>query len=305
MSKIPALLFGVAVAIASLGGCDDQDAPKHGAKIDRRHGAAVSARLGPDWRSPDSAPSSVWRFAGGAGSDDQSIGRIRAALDANMLPPRDSVNIGDLIGAVLAPRPLDGSGEDRPIPEVSVALTTAPWNEDAVLLWITVAGRAAGTPAIKVEFNPRTIAAWRPLGDPGDLPQDRGGRLEAAALYEIAPRPETAGAAVGLAAITVKDGGKTDRLVMATADAVQPIDAARDDLRFAVALAGFGALLRGDPAMRDLSCRDVIDLARSAAEPDPDGRRAQAIDLMERAEPLIDLPPREPGPPAASEDANH
>jgi hypothetical protein len=50
-------------------------------------------------------------------------------------------------------------------------------------------------------------------------------------------------------------------------------------------------LLRGDPAMRDLSCNDVIALAQSIRQPDADGWRAQLIALMYRAEPLIDLPP--------------
>jgi hypothetical protein len=59
-----------------------------------------------------------------------------------------------------------------------------------------------------------------------------------------------------------------------------------------VAVAGFGGLLRGDPAVRDLSCSDVIGLAEDAALPDPDGWHGQMIAVMRRAEPLIDLPPR-------------
>jgi Ca-activated chloride channel family protein len=76
-----------------------------------------------------------------------------------------------------------------------------------------------------------------------------------------------------------------------TAEAVGTIDNAPEIVRFATATAGFGGLLRGDPAMRDLSCNDVIALAQSVRQPDTDGWRAQLIALMYRAEPLIDLPP--------------
>ncbi len=77
------------------------------------------------------------------------------------------------------------------------------------------------------------------------------------------------------------------------ADAVGTIDNAPDVVRLAAAAAGFGELLRGDPAMRDLSCNDVIALAQSVRRPDPDGWRARLIALMYRAQPLIDLPPGE------------
>ena len=85
-------------------------------------------------------------------------------------------------------------------------------------------------------------------------------------------------------------GVKLDRPIT-TADAMGTIDNAPEIVRFATAAAGFGGLLRGDPAMRDLSCNDVIALAQSVRQPDADGWRAQLIALMYRAQPLIDLPP--------------
>jgi Ca-activated chloride channel family protein len=163
------------------------------------------------------------------------------------------------------------------------------------------------------------VASWRPLGDPESLPQAESGAINAAMMYEVSPRSEVAAdpsARYGAVrywadrsgSTAIGDaGGRTNDAPLIAADMIVPIDNTPADARFAAALAGFGGLLRGDPAMRDLSCTDVIQLAKTAAEPDPDGARAEFISLMERAEPLIDLPPRETGPAAAgsADDSAH
>ena len=120
-------------------------------------------------------------------------------------------------------------------------------------------------------------------------------------LYELLPQRTDASTKGNTAKLIVKYGAlhvagaaagqaKLEEPIT-TSDAVGAIDNAPEIVRFATAAAGFGGLLRGDPAMRDLSCNDVIALAQSVRQPDTDGWRAQLIALMYRAQPLIDLPP--------------
>jgi hypothetical protein len=123
-------------------------------------------------------------------------------------------------------------------------------------------------------MSTRCLTRWTAAPDP-DGPQNSG------AVYAVlhiggpaAPHP-------------------VDRAI-GPANFVDSIDNAPDAVRFATAVAGFAELLRGDPAVRDLSCAEMIALAESAGQPDPDGVRAETIDLMRRAEPLIDQPQGDP-----------
>jgi Domain of unknown function (DUF3520) len=204
--------------------------------------------------------------------------------------------------------PADKSSENRPMPDKPmVVLTTTPWNDDSLLLWVEVPGLTApGNTTIDVEFDPSAVAAFRALGDPSTLPSPieiPGGVTagRAAMLYELLlQRTDPAGKG-GSAKLIVKYGvlhvtGPADSAAeldqpITTNDAVGTIDNAPEVVRFATAAAGFGGLLRGDPSMRDLSCNDVIALAQSVRQPDTDGWRAQLVALMYRAQPLIDLPP--------------
>ncbi len=314
----------VAVALVCLGGCDDQDDAKPVAKS-RHHDAVPTALLGADWIDVAEAPRSVWRFRlppvqmdasqTAPASEAPSFDRLAAAIDANLLPPRDSVHIGEFIDRVMTPphdaaeAPASGGsgageadGADAGGPSVnapltvSMVLTTTPWNDDTLLLWVTLTGSVApGAPSVEISLNPKTVASWRPLGDPGALPGLGSGEVDAAMLYELIPRAEIGGdpsVRYGTLSVGVGQNPKTDR-PLTGADVIESIDDAPADARFAAALAGFGALLRGDPAMRDLSCTEIIDLAQTAAQPDPYGRRAEMIALMKRAEPLIDLPSRD------------
>ena len=126
-----------------------------------------------------------------------------------------------------------------------------------------------------------------------------GGAVPVAMIYELSPAPVgragTAKANLQFGVLHIAASGGAPQLdqPITAADAVGTIDNAPDNVRLAAAAAGFGELLRGDPAVRDLSCNDVIALAQSVRRPDPDGWRARLIALMYRAQPLIDLPPAE------------
>jgi hypothetical protein len=293
-----AFLVSVALIASALGGCDDGDHPRPRAKS--AHAARISetptARPGAGWRSVADGANSAWRFAGRSGimggqPGPDSFDGIRAALAAEMLPPRDSIRIADLIGRIAraAPDPVTGA---------QAFVTTSPWNDHTWLLWVSVGGLdAAQTPAISIDFDPASVASFRPLGDAGALPDPADSGDRAQVLYEVWPRPD-APRSPGVVYAVLHVGAQPHAFsrTIGPANFIDSIDNAPDLARFATAVAGFAELLRGDPAVRDLSCAEMIALAESADQPDPDGVRAQAIDLMRRAEPLIDQPPGDPGP---------
>ncbi|MEO0791546.1 MAG: VWA domain-containing protein [Pseudomonadota bacterium] len=64
---------------------------------------------------------------------------------------------------------------------------------------------------------------------------------------------------------------------------VADLDRATDDVRFAIAVAGFGQLLKGGPWTGDLSYDDVIKLALSARGDDPFGLRSEFVQLVRLA----------------------
>ena len=329
MLRTLGFFVGIALAIAAVGGCDDRDSGKDSANGDRQKAAPAPVRFGAGWRAVAETRTSSWSFAAppplarmlanqtagldaspGDGRPDALAG-IRTALMANMLPAHNSVRIEALVNRALSS--IRQSAAEISPARPMVVLATTPWNDDSLLLWVEVPGLAApgnaappGT-TIDIEFDPSAVAAFRPLGDPAALPSPAGMQNSAAAgrvamLYELLPQRGESADKGGAAKLIVKygalhvggasteAGAKLDQPIT-TADAVGTIDNAPDAVRFATAAAGFGGLLRGDPAMRDLSCNDVIALAQSVRQPDADGWRAQLSALMYRAQPLIDLPP--------------
>lgn len=324
------LFLGAALFLGTIaaGGCDDKDSDKQSEKHDIRTtpGTETSATTGTGWISVSSQQISVWRFvrqsakpAGGHlvsdGQDnsppqleeavaDDALTGIKIAIGANMLPSRDSVHAADLVNRAL--QSADPPGNVEPAPEPGALLVTTPWNDETLLLWVAVPSlMIADMTTVSVEFDPKTVATFRPLGDPSALPVPAaipGWYGRAAMLYELSLQPDIRQPKSNAAALAMKYGiihvsgaasgrPKIDR-TMTSADLAGGIDTVPDPFQFAAAVAGFGGLLRGDPALRDLSCNDMIALAEGAALPDPDGWHGQMIAVMHRAEPLIDLPPR-------------
>jgi hypothetical protein len=313
---------------AAAGGCDDKDSDKQSEKHDTHAtpSAETPATTGAGWVSVRSQHISVWRFvrqsapaadghlvSDGQGTSppqleeavaDDALTGIKIAIGANMLPSRDSVHAADLVNRAL--QSADPPGSADPAPEPTAMLVTTPWNDDTLLLWVAVPSpMIADMTTVSVEFDPKTVATFRPLGDPSALPVPAaipGWYGRAAMLYELSLQPDIRQPKSNAAALAMKygvvhvsgaasDRPKIDRPIT-PADIAGGIDNAPDPVQFAAAVAGFGGLLRGDPALRDLSCHDMIALAEGAALPDPDGWHGQMIAVMHRAEPLIDLPPR-------------
>ena len=68
-----------------------------------------------------------------------------------------------------------------------------------------------------------------------------------------------------------------------SADALKILDQAKDDVRFAVAVAAFGQLLKSDPWIGKFTKEDVIKLALQTKGQDPYGLRAEFINLVRLA----------------------
>ena len=76
------------------------------------------------------------------------------------------------------------------------------------------------------------------------------------------------------------------------------VEQTSDNFRFATAVASFGMLLRDSPYKGKSSYAGVLDLARTAMQPDPSGYRAELLELTQIAQRLSG-PPQ---PPAARKD---
>jgi len=172
---------------------------------------------------------------------------------------------------------------------------------------------------VQVEFNPAVVSEYRLIGyetrllNREDFNNDRvdagevGSGAAVTALYEITPtgarassdplrygagpaRPPQASAGE-LAYLKVRyklPGGRDSRLMtrpITGADRYANLAAAPEQVRWAVAVAGFGQRLRGDPRVDDrFGWKEIGDLAQGARGQDPFGLRAEFVQLVRNAE---------------------
>ncbi len=174
---------------------------------------------------------------------------------------------------------------------------------------------------VQLEFNPATVSAYRLVGyekrmlrredfnndkvDAGDV----GSGHTVTAIYEITPAgapasvdalryaapavpaaapPSTAGTGeFGFLKLRYKlpseEASKLLSLPITPALEQRTIAEAPADVRFSIAVAGFGQLLRGSPYLKTFAYDDVIALASSARGDDPFGYRAEFINLVRLA----------------------
>jgi Ca-activated chloride channel family protein len=165
---------------------------------------------------------------------------------------------------------------------------------------------------IQVEFNPATVAEYRLIGyetralertdfnndavDAGDI----GAGIAAKAMYEITPvgspaqlsdplryqvtESESTSDELGFLRLRYKTPGASESQLIETPIITDLPD--QPDTGFAMAIAGFGQLLRGDDYLGDWGYSDAIALANSSKGDDPYGYRAEAIRLMRLAQSL-------------------
>jgi len=167
---------------------------------------------------------------------------------------------------------------------------------------------------IQVQWNPATVAEYRLIGyetralaredfnndkvDAGDI----GAGTQVTAIYEVTAPGSPALLNDPLRYGTVMPGGNTGgELGYLRLRAVAPGEtesrltelaipsetaAPTDDARFAVAIAGFGQMLRGAKYLGDWGWPEMIALAQGARGEDAFGYRAEAVTLMRLAESL-------------------
>ena len=85
-----------------------------------------------------------------------------------------------------------------------------------------------------------------------------------------------------------EDASKLLTLPVLTSQALDGVAPAREDVRFAIAVAAFGQLLRGDPWIGQYGYDDIIALANAAKGDDAFGLRAQFVELVRLAKALSD-----------------
>jgi Ca-activated chloride channel family protein len=171
---------------------------------------------------------------------------------------------------------------------------------------------------IQVEFNPAAVSEYRLIGyetrmlNREDFNNDRvdagevGAGAAVTALYEITPTGARASSdplryqsqravadaprAAELAYLKIRyklPGGQTSRLIerpIGPGDRYGRYQQAPEQTRWALAVAAYGQLLRGDPWLQDgFGWREVSALANSARGEDPFGLRAQFVQLVREA----------------------
>ncbi|MBL8794569.1 MAG: VWA domain-containing protein, partial [Planctomycetia bacterium] len=178
---------------------------------------------------------------------------------------------------------------------------------------------------VQVEFNPKTVAAYRLIGYEKRLMRHEdfnddtkhaavlGCGHRVTVLFEIAPAgksvdvatvdplryqtaPELSRKADSDELMTVKIRykaplGQTSKLLEAPVeDAGKKFDEASADFRFAAAVAAFGRILRDKPENAGINLGGVREIAESAKGADARGYRAEFVELVKLAEKLSKQP---------------
>lgn len=157
---------------------------------------------------------------------------------------------------------------------------------------------------MQVEFDPDLVSSYRLLGyetralaqadfdndkvDAGDI----GAGHEVTAIYEIVPKTDLkameAGGSVAKLRIRYKAPDAILSDLVEHQITVDPallgdINKASDDVRFAVAVAGFSRLLRQSDGVNNFGMQQVYDLAKGATGEDADNSRHEFLTLVNRA----------------------
>ncbi len=166
---------------------------------------------------------------------------------------------------------------------------------------------------IQVEFNPAQIAEYRLIGyetralNREDFNNDKvdageiGAGHTVTAIYEVTPVGSDAilndalryqpaaetddSGELGFLKLRYKEPGE-DVSKLLTTPITSGMGQATDDVRFSVAIAGFGQLLKGGKYLQDWGYDDLITLANANRGQDAYGYRSEAVKLMRLAKSL-------------------
>ncbi len=220
---------------------------------------------------------------------DGSYGEVQRYIAQGQLPPKESVQIEELVNhfkySYAAPT------DDRPV-GIDIEIAACPWDETHRLARIglrSMAGAEAHDVIVRVDFNEQKASAYRLIGyESRALRQSRlpaataagelaGGRT-ITALYEIipaerfsipavregsllyaSPQPQTL--TVRLSCIA---GEQPRRIETPGIDDGRSFAAASADFRFAAAVASFGMVLRDSPGRGAATLASIAQIAQGS-----------------------------------------
>jgi Ca-activated chloride channel family protein len=172
---------------------------------------------------------------------------------------------------------------------------------------------------IQVEFNPARVAEYRLIGyetrmlNREDFANDKvnagviGSGHAVTAIYEIAPigaprlleelrygQPGAASVPADKSAdeyaflkirykLPGEETSRSMQIPIRDSLEVSAMDQVNGEVRFSVAVAAFGQLLRGEPYLRSFGYEEVVELATGAKGDDPFGYRAEFINIVRLA----------------------
>ena len=180
----------------------------------------------------------------------------------------------------------------------------------------------------QVEFNPVEVTAYRLIGYENRVLRDQdfnddtkdageiGAGHTVTALFEVVPagveinvpgvdplryqaptRPSTEAGSGEMLRVKIRykepDGDQSQLIEAPFTDSGQSLEAASSDYRFASAVAAFGMILRKSPYKGSATFDSVVAIAESSQGTDPEGYRAEFLDLVRRARAIRDLDPRD------------
>jgi Ca-activated chloride channel family protein len=237
--------------------------------------------------------------------DTASYENVKRTIETGSLPPKEAVQIEAMVNAFT----YDYSEPDADKTfAIAADAVTCPWASEHRLVRIAVNPRQAGRGLIakdvriQVEFNPARVSAYRligyekmtagpPLSSEPNGEEVRGGRA-VTALYEVVPNAATTGTPADQM-LTVRlshrnpETGRTEVAEHALANAASDFATAPPDLKFAVAVAEFGLILRGSAPTANANLASVLASAEAGRGHDPAGDRAGFIELVRKAQALV------------------
>ena len=229
----------------------------------------------------------------------QSYENLRVLMLAGVLPPAGRISIGQVLNAFDYGYPSPQEGEAF---SVETELVDCPWDPSRQLLQIGVTAAAADGEVVAeevqmaVEFNPEKIAGYRLIGERpateiassvASETADVTGGQSVTALYEVIPHEESPDAEGEMMTVRVdyksdgESGAKSQETSVAESGDT-PWREASDDLRFAASVAGYGMLLGGEKGKPMATYDLVLELARDAIGEDPEGKRKEFVEWVEK-----------------------
>lgn len=241
---------------------------------------------------------------------------IRRSINGGVIPAKDAVRIEGMINYFAYEYP-------QPIGHESFALNidvvSCPWNATHRLVRIGLKSREAVAVSedsgIEVEFNPRCVASYRLIGydrQPSagqNLKKGRTGPDRIAGGYTMTTFYEAV-------LVSRKAGTADTRIANSIAQPAEPLLSAKlqpgtsgdvairsiervvmdkgstfadapQELKFAAAVAEFGMILRDSEFKGNGTLDKVLEWAQEGQGTDPNGSRADFIELVRRAEALV------------------